>query len=147
MNPIDKFDEKGDKFNERIIKFARGALYNIKRTYGLNNAELAEIFHGKESDMDEFLREDWDGFEIGTHFLSRIYLLSNGAFNFDVIDEESDNPDYDREKKIKELVDYVSTDRHKRLIDNLLNEIDIKNDDELATFIDLFKAFKDNQNV
>lgn len=147
MNPIDKFDKKGDKFNERIIKFARGALYNIKRTYGLNNAELAEIFHGTESDMDEFLREDWDGHEIGTHFLSRIYLLSDGEFNFALIDEDSDNPDYDRKKKIKELVEYVLTDRHKRLIDSLLNEIDIKNDDELAVFVDLFKAFKDNQDA
>ena len=137
----DNFNNEVEKFHDKLISYVRGSIFDFKRTHGLSDSEISEIFNIDEDTLSDFMHEDWDGY-VDSRFLSILYLLNNGDFDFSKVF-------YKKPSNLNEIISsYVnsfSVNRHEKNINELFELLGIEDDDDLEMAVVAIKEILKNK--
>ena len=137
----DNFNDEVEKFHDKLISYVRGSIFDFKRTHGLSDSEISEIFNIDEDTLSDFMHEDWDGY-VDSRFLSILYLLNNGDFDFSKVF-------YKKPSNLNEIISsYVnsfSVNRHEKNINELFELLGIEDDDDLEMAVVAIKEILKNK--
>lgn len=77
---MNKEDLKNDflaaaqNYNDKVVEFVRGFIFEIKRREELSNTAIADLLNVEENALEEFLNEKWTG-NISSSMLTKLALL------------------------------------------------------------------------